>query len=69
MDYRSTGHHYRLLAEGLLQNAIEASKDQKQDLIKEALRYLTHARLKQQHHSESEPQDEHESHDEENRFR
>jgi hypothetical protein len=67
MDSRLTSQQYRKLAEGLLQNAIEASKDQKQDLIKEALRYLTHARLQEQH--QSEPQDEHESHDEENRFR
>jgi hypothetical protein len=49
MDTRMTSEHYRCLAEGLLQSAIKAPKDQKQELIEEALRYLAHARLQEAH--------------------
>ena len=44
MDSRSTINQDRRLAEGLLRRAIEAPKDQNNDLLRDALRYLAHAR-------------------------
>jgi hypothetical protein len=70
MDSRLTSQQYRRLAEGLLRNALEAPKDQKQDLIGDALRYLTHARSQEEIRAESEANAEAESHsDEQNPFR
>jgi hypothetical protein len=48
-DSHLTSQHYRKLAEGLLERAIAAPKEQNQDLILEALRYLTHARAQETH--------------------
>jgi hypothetical protein len=61
MDTRLTTQQYRKLAEGLLQNAIEASQEQRQDLIEEALRYLQHAKIQEQR--ECEPDTDYETSD------
>jgi hypothetical protein len=47
MDARMAPEQYRTLAEGLLTSAMKAQKDQAQELIEEALRYLAHARLQE----------------------
>jgi hypothetical protein len=53
IDSRLTTHQYRRLAEGLLKQAIGAPKEQKQDLISDALRYLTRARAQEEHQTSS----------------
>jgi hypothetical protein len=52
-DTRLTTQQYRKLAEGLLERAIAAPKERKQDLISDALRYLTHARAQEEHQDAS----------------
>ena len=47
MNSPLTSHQYRQLAEGLLARAIEATQAQKQDLIRDALAYLTFARAQE----------------------
>jgi hypothetical protein len=44
MDSHLTSRQYRKLAEGLLENAIGAPKEQKQDFIRSAIAYLVYAR-------------------------
>jgi hypothetical protein len=43
-DFHPTSDQYRRLAEGLLQSAIDAPIDEKQDLIRSALAYLSYSR-------------------------
>ena len=48
MDSRTTIDRYRRLSEGLLRRAIEAPKEQNNDFLRDALRYLTHARTQEE---------------------
>ncbi len=54
MNSRLTSQQYRKLAEGLLKNAIDAPKEQKQDFIHDAIAYLAYARVQDERHQSAE---------------
>jgi hypothetical protein len=57
MNSRLTSQQYRKLAEGLLESAIAAPKEQKQDFIRDAIAYLAYARAQDERHPSTEQPD------------
>lgn len=57
MNSRLTSQQYRKLAEGLLESAIAATKEQKQDFIRDAIAYLAYARAQDERYPSTEPRD------------
>jgi hypothetical protein len=55
MNSRLTSQQYRSLAEGLLKNAINASSEQKQVHIRDAIAYLAYARAQDERCSSTDP--------------